>query len=111
MEEKRFDVEGSYNIRYEIIKKRIDKAYVKGTNERLTQVGKISIVYSQEKEAEKYKHLLSYLQAINYIGPDIEWLDLNDMQGVTGMKALRVEVIYQKNKREPMPKLSMEMVK
>ena len=33
---KRFDVDGAYNIRYEIIKKRIDKAIVTETNERLT---------------------------------------------------------------------------
>ncbi|TAK35947.1 MAG: hypothetical protein EPO28_13950 [Saprospiraceae bacterium] len=37
MDEKRLDVEGSYNVRYEIIKKRIDKALLKGTQERLTQ--------------------------------------------------------------------------
>ncbi len=29
MDEKRFDVDGAYNARYEIVKKRIDKAYVK----------------------------------------------------------------------------------
>jgi len=36
MDEKIFDVEGSYNIRYEIVKKRIDKVHINGTNERLT---------------------------------------------------------------------------
>ena len=29
MDEKQFDVDGAYNIRYEIIKKRIDKANIK----------------------------------------------------------------------------------
>ncbi len=28
MDEKKFDVDGAYNIRYEIIKKRIDKAHI-----------------------------------------------------------------------------------
>ena len=93
-EEKRFDVEGAYNIRYEIIKKRIDKATIKGTTERLTQVGKIAIVYSQDKEAREYRQYLSYLQSINYIKETIEWLDLNDLQGVTGLKAIRVAVKY-----------------
>ena len=46
-EERKFDVDGAYNIRYEIVKKRIDKAHIKNTNERLTQPGKIAIVYSQ----------------------------------------------------------------
>jgi hypothetical protein len=96
-EEKKFDVDGAYNIRYEIIKKRIDKAVVKETNERLTQPGKIAIVYSQDREAKEYLNYLRYLQSINYIGPAVESLTLKDMQGVTGLKALRVEVVYQKS--------------
>ena len=94
MEEKKFDVDGTYNIRYEIIKKRIDKAYLKDTNERLTMPGKIAIVYSQDKEAREYMNYLQYLQSIQYIGPDIEWLTLNDLQGLTGLKALRADVVY-----------------
>ncbi|RMG23593.1 MAG: GAF domain-containing protein [Bacteroidetes bacterium] len=35
-DEKQFDVDGAYNIRYEIVKKRIDKATIKGSRERLT---------------------------------------------------------------------------
>lgn len=94
-EEKRFDVDGAYNIRYEIIKKRIDKATIKGTTERLTQTGKIAIVYSQDKESREYRQYIEYLQSISYISKTVEWLDLNDLQGVTGLKAIRVEVIYQ----------------
>ena len=97
MEEKKFDVDGTYNIRYEIIKKRIDKATVKDTHERLTQRGKLAIIYSADREALEYQHYLKYLQSINYIDAEIEWLTLNDLQGVTGMKALRVTIIYQKN--------------
>ncbi|HZH96003.1 MAG TPA: GAF domain-containing protein, partial [Flavisolibacter sp.] len=47
--ERKFDVDGAYNIRYEIVKKRIDKVHTRDTNERLTQPGKIAIVYSQQK--------------------------------------------------------------
>merc|ERR1711916_178200 len=54
MDEKQFDVDGAYNIRYEIIKKRIDKAFIRGTNERLTTPGKIAIIYSQDKDAQEY---------------------------------------------------------
>lgn len=93
MDEKQFDVEGAYNIRYAIIKKRIDKAYIKGTEERLTQPGKIAIVYSQEKEAREYAHYLEYLAAEKRIKGKIEWLELEDLQGVTGLRALRVEVL------------------
>ncbi len=108
-EEKQFDVDGAYNVRYEIIKKRIDKALLKGTSERLTQVDKLAIVYSQEKEATEYMSYLEYLQSINYIGPNIERLDLHDMQGVTGMKALRVDIVF--HDKKPIKKMSRKMVK
>ena len=93
MDEKQFDVDGAYNIRYEIIKKRIDKAHIKGTDERLTVPGKISIVYSQDKDASEYLKYIKYLQSKKFLG-ELEWLELEEMQGVSGLKALRVEVLY-----------------
>ena len=96
MDEKQFDVDGAYNIRYEIIKKRIDKANIKGTNERLTIPGKIAIVYSQDKDALEYIKYINFLQSRNQLGK-IEFLELEDLQGVAGLKALRIEVIYQKH--------------
>ncbi|WP_299108012.1 GAF domain-containing protein [uncultured Tenacibaculum sp.] len=96
MDEKQFDVDGAYNIRYEIIKKRIDKAHIKGTDERLTVPGKIAIVYSQDKDAREYIKYINYLQSKNLLGK-VETLDIEDLQGVSGLKALRAEVIYHKN--------------
>lgn len=91
-EEKHFDVDGAYNIRYEIIKKRIDKSKIKGTEERLTQPGKIAIVYSNNREAIEYREYIKYLQAEGCLGDEIESLDLEDLQGVKGLRALRVSV-------------------
>ncbi|MGB2907476.1 MAG: GAF domain-containing protein, partial [Candidatus Aminicenantaceae bacterium] len=54
-DERRFDVDGAYDIRHEIIKKRIDKAMIKGGSERLTQPEKIAIVYSHRREALEYR--------------------------------------------------------
>ena len=54
-DERRFDVDGAYNVRYEVIKKRIDKAVVQGTRERVTQPRKLAIVYSQPAEAAEYR--------------------------------------------------------
>ncbi|WP_442267652.1 GAF domain-containing protein [Tenacibaculum sp. ZS6-P6] len=93
MDEKQFDVDGAYNIRYEIIKKRIDKAHIKGTTERLTTPGKIAIVYSQDKDAQEYLKYIKYLQSKNQLG-EVEILELEDLQGVSGLKAIRVEVNY-----------------
>lgn len=92
-DERRFDVEGAYNIRYEIIKKRIDKVVIGGSTERLTQPGKIALVYFNYKEAEEYVQYISYLQGQKMLLDDLEYLDLEELQGVTGLKALRVGVV------------------
>lgn len=93
-EERKFDVDGAYNIRYEIVKKRIDKAHIKNTNERLTQPGKIAIVYSQAKDAAEYTEYIEFLQNKGLLKPGIEHHDLEELQGVVGMKALRVDVNF-----------------
>jgi hypothetical protein len=94
IEERKFDVDGDYNIRYEIIKKRIDKVRIKETNERLTQPGKIAIVYSQSKDASEYSEYIEFLQNQNLLRPTIEKHELEELQGVVGLKALRVEVNF-----------------
>lgn len=92
LDERKFDVEGAYNIRYEIIKKRIDKALVKGSMERLNQPGKIAIVYSQQKEAREYLDFIHFLQNKDLLTKEVEDLELEEMQGVYGLKAIRVTV-------------------
>ena len=94
MDEKHFDVDGAYNIRYEIIKKRIDKALIKNTSERLTQPGKIAIVYSQKSDADEYLKYIKHLQSTNQLLGTVEHLELQDLQGISGLKALRVAINY-----------------
>jgi hypothetical protein len=91
-DEKRFDVDGAYDIRYEIVKKRIDKAVVEGTSDRVTQPGKIAIVYSQSPEGHEYRGYFEYLQSLGYLTSEVEELDLGELQGVQGLRALRVTV-------------------
>ncbi|MGN6291522.1 MAG: GAF domain-containing protein [Chitinophagaceae bacterium] len=91
-DEKRFDVEGAYNIRYHIIKKRIDKVNIKDTRERLTQPNKIALVYFNQKEADEYVSYIRYLQGEKLLNNDLEYLELEELQGVSGLKALRVGV-------------------
>jgi len=91
-DERRFDVEGAYNIRYEVIKKRIDKVHTKTTGERLTQPGTISLVYFNNKDAEEYLKYIQYLQNGGYLLDNIEHFELEDLQGVSGLKAIRVGV-------------------
>jgi hypothetical protein len=91
-DEKRFDVDGAYNVRYEIIKKRIDKAIIRGTTERLTQPGKIALVYSHPSEAAEWREYIEYLQRLGYLTPDVEELELDELQGAQGLRAMRVSV-------------------
>ena len=91
-DERHFEVEGAYDIRHEIIKKRIDKAIIKGTSERLTQPGKIAIVYSQRAEGTEYLEYIDYLRAVGYLRDETEDVELGDLQGAQGLKALRVTV-------------------
>jgi hypothetical protein len=37
MDEKRFDVDGTYNARYEVVKNVLTKQHIKGTTERITE--------------------------------------------------------------------------
>lgn len=95
MDEKRFDVDGSYNARYEMIKKRIDKSTVKNSSERITQPGKISIIFSQEKERHDYLQLIKILQNQNILQSNVEELEVEDLQGINGLKALRVGINFE----------------
>lgn len=109
-DERQFDVDGAYNIRYEIMKKRIDKAVIKGRNERLTQPNKIAIVYSQTREAMEYRQYIEYLQDSGYLTTEVEDLELEDLQGVQGLKALRVTVNIQAPIAGPFSTLEIEQM-
>ncbi len=109
-DERRFDVDGAYNNRYEIMKKRIDKANVvndEGENlGRLTQPGKIAIVYAADNEVTEYADFVLFLRARGMIEGEVERLDLEDLQGVKGLKALRVTIAAEaKLEDKPNPKL------
>jgi hypothetical protein len=94
-DERKFDVEGAYNIRYEMIKKRIDKVRIYNSDERLTQPGKIALVYTNPKEADEYLQYITFLQNKNLLLNDLEHLELEELQGVIGLKAIRVGVNYE----------------
>lgn len=92
-DERRFDVEGAYNIRYQMIKKRIDKVHVRNTGERLTQPDTLAIIYFNRSDLDDYLPSLQYLQETGVFSPGIEELELEDLQGVSGLRALRVGIV------------------
>lgn len=101
MDEKKFDVEGAYNARYEIVKKRVDKAYIKGTTERITQPGKIAVIYTSDQDKTEYEKYINFLGAKGYVKHDsLEEYELENVQGITGLKALRVDVNYDQSSQQ-----------
>ncbi|MEJ5960990.1 GAF domain-containing protein [Pedobacter immunditicola] len=93
LDEQRFDVEGSYNIRYQMVKKRVDKATKIDSKERLTQPGKITVIYFNSWEAAEYRGYIKKLQEQQLLLDDIEYIDVEELQGVQGLKAIRVSVL------------------
>lgn len=95
MDEKRFDVDGTYNARFEIVKKRIDKAFIKNTTERITATGKLTIIYTNKEEEKQYRNYIHFLQSKKILEEGIDMLDVEDLQGISGLKALRVRISYE----------------
>jgi hypothetical protein len=91
-DEKRFDVDGAYDVRHEIIKSRLDKALVKGTGERLTQPGRISVVFANPSEGKEIRQHIEFMTTLGKLHNDMEILELDDMPDVRGLKAVRVGV-------------------
>ncbi|MEB3279584.1 MAG: GAF domain-containing protein [Lyngbya sp.] len=91
--ERVFDVRGTRDIRYEIVKKRIDKGVDLETQERITQTGKLTVVYSTEEEWDEYQQYLRYLARENWVESQLEMGSVAPLPGVNGLKYARVKVI------------------
>ncbi|MDQ1163434.1 hypothetical protein QE422_003802 [Chryseobacterium sp. SORGH_AS 447] len=92
MDEKRFDVDGAYNSYYEIIKKRLDKAHIKDSEDRITCPGKITVVYFGMENQREYLDYISRLQKKGILQNDTEFFKVEDLQGITGLLGLRVSL-------------------
>ncbi|HVE61954.1 MAG TPA: hypothetical protein VNA26_09045 [Chitinophagaceae bacterium] len=110
--ERKFDIDGVHHARYEVIKKRIDKAVIKGSRERLTQPGTIAIVYSGGEDAKEYLQHIEYLKSQNLLTGTTEIFELEELQAVSGLKALRVSVQLEHLQKESDPnKSKVKMMK
>ncbi len=56
----------------------------------------MSGVYLLNETSIEYLKYIKYLQSKKYLGK-VEKLEIEDLQGVSGLKAIRVEVIYDEN--------------
>jgi hypothetical protein len=91
--EKLFEVRGTRDIRYEIVKKRIDKAVDEQSRTRITQPGMLTIVYSTEEEWTEYLQYLRYLAREGWVDTEIQCSTVEPLQGITGLKFGRVRVL------------------
>ncbi|MBD0336506.1 MAG: GAF domain-containing protein [Cyanobacteria bacterium Co-bin13] len=91
--ERLFDVRGTRDTRYEIVKKRIDKACEAETRDRITQPGMLTVVYSTEEEWHEYQQYLRYLHREGWVEATLIQGNVEPMQGVNGLKFARVKVL------------------
>ena len=91
--ERLFDVRGTKDTRYEIVKKRIDKGEDERTGSRITQPGMLTLVYSTNKEWEEYRQYLHYLAREGWVENKIDLGNIKPLQGVTGLKFARVPIL------------------
>ncbi|WP_071516065.1 hypothetical protein [Geitlerinema sp. PCC 9228] len=91
--ERLFDVRGTKDTRYEIVKKRIDKGEDERTGDRITQPGMLTLVYATNKEWEEYRQYLHYLTREGWVAAQIDMGNIKPLQGVTGLKFARVPIL------------------
>jgi hypothetical protein len=77
-----------------MVKKRIDKAHIRHTTERISKPGTITIVYTSEGEQREYLKYIGILQQEGKLSSEVESFEVEDLQDITGLKALRVGVVY-----------------
>ena len=95
MDEKRFDVDGYNNAKYEIIKKRINKAYINNTQDRINIPGKLCVIYTDDFLKDEYIIYITKLIEKGYLLNDVEFLEVGDLQGIGGLLAMRVSINYE----------------
>ncbi len=91
--EKLFEVRGTRDIRYEIVKKRIDKAVDEQARTRITQPGMLTLVYSTEEEWAEYQQYLRYLARDGWVDTEIQCGTVEPLQGITGLRFARVRIL------------------
>jgi hypothetical protein len=91
--ERLFDVQGTRDTRYEIVKKRIDKGLDAKEKTRITQPGMLTVVYSTNDEWQEYHQYLRYLVRERWVDSKIDSGTIEALQGVTGLRFARVRIL------------------
>src|SRR5690606_41772808 len=92
-DERRHDVEGGYEIRYQRVNKRIDKVRLEGCKERVVRPHTLAIVFQGESWRKEIMGLLEVVAAMRMLKPDFEFCTLEEVQGVSELEAIRADII------------------
>lgn len=96
-DEKRFDVASSSDVRFQMIKKRIDKANIKDREERIVKPRFLTIVYLNENDKLEYLRYLKFLNQKHFFIGEIEDVEVEDLQDISGLRALRIQINYEEH--------------
>jgi hypothetical protein len=91
MDEKRFDVDGTYNARYEVVKNVLTKQTSKEQRKELLKRENHHCVFPQLRR-NRIPKVYQVLQFKGILEPTIEQFDVEELQGVSGLKAIRIKV-------------------
>jgi hypothetical protein len=91
-DEKKLVLQGHESSRYELLKKRIRKATIKGQDETLAKPHTLSVVFTNDRERHEYMNYIHFLQWKGYLNNDVEEFLLEDLKGLHGLRALRTSI-------------------
>ncbi len=58
------------------------------------------IVYSQKEDELEYLRYVAFLKTKGYFTNNIEIVELEALQGVSGLKAIRAEILYREKENQ-----------
>ncbi len=91
-QEKQFGIDGEFQQRFLEMRRVLNRARLTQDSQSLGRPGTVSIVYSRPSEALEYREYISYLHSIGYVTHHLEEFELAPLEGIRGLKGLRVEV-------------------
>ncbi|MFW7377238.1 MAG: hypothetical protein ACOH5I_00340 [Oligoflexus sp.] len=91
-DEKSMVLQGHESIRYDVLKKRISKAVIKGSDLPLAVPDTLSIIFTNDRERQEYLNYINFLQWKGYLTQNVEEFLLVDLKGLHGLRAIRVGI-------------------
>jgi len=56
----------------------------------------LAIIYSQKREETEYLSYVNFLQSKHILGTNLEIVEVEDLEAMRGLKAIKVDILYKK---------------